>query len=152
MTRNSIRSESRFNLHTFNVIVNSGQFMFFHFEEWGTPLEVLMLSGAFQCLSKHQPAPLSTTVSILENMPKKWPLCRSDVMFSLLYVSIGAKRADFGAIGRFVNLLMWLVLSELDHQLYRVNGVFFFPAPDLMSSLKCLLDCLQECVGISIND
>ena len=80
--------------------------MFFHFKGRGTLLEVSMLSGAFRCLSKHQSVPLSTTVSILENMPKKWPLCRSDVMFSLLYMSIGTKRADFGAIGRFVNLLM----------------------------------------------
>ena len=88
--------------------------MFFHFKGRGTLLEVSMLSGAFRCLSKHQSVPLSTTVSILENMPKKWPLCRSDVMFSLLYMSIGTKRADFGAIGRFVNLLMVAEVEDDD--------------------------------------
>jgi hypothetical protein len=65
-----------------------------------------MLSDASWCLTKHPSAPLGTAVLILEEVPKKRPLCRSGVMLLLLYVSIGAKRADFGTISRFVNSLM----------------------------------------------
>jgi hypothetical protein len=66
----------------------------------------MLLMDAFWCLIKHPLAPLGTAVLILEEVPKKRPLCRSGTMLLLLYVSIGAKRADFGTISRFVNFLM----------------------------------------------
>ena len=36
----------------------------------------------------------------------KWPLCQTNIMPSLLYVSIAAKRANFSMISRVVNSLM----------------------------------------------
>jgi hypothetical protein len=68
----------------------------------------MLLMDAFWCLIKHPLAPLGTAVLILEEVPKKRPLCRSGTMLLLLYVSIGAKRADFGTISRFVNFLIYL--------------------------------------------
>ena len=62
-----------------------------------------MLFSAYLNAHQHRKAPCHR---IPKNLLNERPLCRSNIMPSLLCVSISAERADFSTIGRVVKLPM----------------------------------------------